>query len=857
MTEEEQQNDRPPTKRRRRIGYACNFCRVKKNRCDGERPACGQCKTRGQECVYGPHRMRISVTQEYVDGLRERNRMLEEQLASNQARISTYPQVPSDPEFRVLSERQVVDNVNGPHRYDNPRSPASGGPDGERGKKAQACLPDNFPQGRQETHTDRQSSVSEVTQQQADQVHQQPPSGTGDGSPGEYFGESSTFDFMARVGSPRHADTVSAAASTNPTSLSTNASVPISSKRKSAMLARHYKGSVESSRGGFQVRAESLAGSSPSTVVFEDLLGVGLNSGSDPFELPQRATADNLVTCYFAYRHPLSPYLHEGSFRRRYERLWLSQDAGGEEATLVWLGLVNVVFAFGCGYGSTRNQPSNSALVPYAAASDRSRFFARAKALVLSGIFQAGKIELVQALLLMGHYLHGSLELNHCWTMVGLAVRTAQELGLHLEPAQFTDDIVEQEVRKRVWWGCFAFDRQISTKLGRPPIINDGIAIRVGLPLAVDDEHLNEASGYTQPSNVPSKLEFLNHIVSQCRLVEKVLDTLYSNNNSSTDKVDTRARIKTELHDMLATSIKLDGELVAWQEGLPPHLRQDSDAPEWHFERQRNVLLMRFLHARLLIHRQALLFYVSRRIHDAFQLDLIRLCIKQCVIAACESITQMKILRQRKSLSSFWHNSHYVFAALGVLLVYQKIDSKSRAEMDILPSLDLDDVIAQGLENLERVGGEMHPLASRYVQSFHQLKSQLQAITSLSANAPLRSVQGNKQVPTRSGSDTPGLRSRSSRLEIANSNGNDENGSSVDAVGIATMDDQNQERAGSGYYNIGDGSQGQTIDDGRVLEYDDDPFAVPGFDNDFEILQSVLLSSGEWPGIMDVDWQQD
>ncbi|ETR96823.1 hypothetical protein M419DRAFT_93216 [Trichoderma reesei RUT C-30] len=63
--QQQQQQQQPPTKRRR-IGYACNLCRTKKNRCDGERPSCGPCKERRQECVYSPQRTKISVTQEYV-----------------------------------------------------------------------------------------------------------------------------------------------------------------------------------------------------------------------------------------------------------------------------------------------------------------------------------------------------------------------------------------------------------------------------------------------------------------------------------------------------------------------------------------------------------------------------------------------------------------------------------------------------------------------------------------------------------------------------------------------------------------------------------------------------------------------
>lgn len=367
------------------------------------------------------------------------------------------------------------------------------------------------------------------------------------GTPTEYFGESSTFDFMAKVGSPDN-DPVRGA-------------------------------SAVSGRQAARDRNTSLAASSTSAPIFEFLGGT---DGSDPFELPSRFVADRLVDAYFKYRHPLNTYLHEETFRHRYRRIWLSQDLGGEEATqqsLAWFGLVNLVFAFG----------SDHAQVTGRSAGDRSRYFKRAKTLIFSGLLQSGSVELVQALLLMGQYLHGSLELNNCWTVVGLAIRTAQGLGLHLDPSSFTSDIIEQEVRKRVWWGCFVLDRVLSMKVGRPTI-HDGPSIEVGMPLAIDDEFLSNEEGRSmQPQGTPSKLEYFNQIIPQCRLMEKILETLYNRTRPG----DSKQKALADTPQFLALSIELDGELVTWQENLPNHLKPGAQASEWHFERQRNVLMMR------------------------------------------------------------------------------------------------------------------------------------------------------------------------------------------------------------------------------------------------------------------------
>ena len=56
------QPEQRPTKRRRTI-YVCDLCRVKKNRCDGERPACGACLKRQVECLYAGQKSHASDTQ--------------------------------------------------------------------------------------------------------------------------------------------------------------------------------------------------------------------------------------------------------------------------------------------------------------------------------------------------------------------------------------------------------------------------------------------------------------------------------------------------------------------------------------------------------------------------------------------------------------------------------------------------------------------------------------------------------------------------------------------------------------------------------------------------------------------------
>jgi hypothetical protein len=97
----------------------------------------------------------------------------------------------------------------------------------------------------------------------------------------------------------------------------------------------------------------------------------------------------------------------------------------------------------------------------------------------------------------------------------------AQGLGLHLDASSFTSEFINQEVRKRVWWGCFVIDRILSMKIGRPHTIHDDVNMKVDLSLAVDDDYLtNDSDTPTrQPVGKPSKIDFLIHVVPLCRLI--------------------------------------------------------------------------------------------------------------------------------------------------------------------------------------------------------------------------------------------------------------------------------------------------------------------------------------------------
>ena len=445
----------------------------------------------------------------------------------------------------------------------------------------------------------------------------------------------------------------------------------------------------------------------------------------DPRLLPERSIADQLVDAYFLYSHPIYPFLHAPSFRVWYAKLWDVKTAHiASSRDNEWRGILNLVFAFGCEYVAPGGGGSSNSRYK------RSHFFARAKSLILKRVFgSVSSLELVQALLLLSHYLQSTLELNNCWAVVGMAIRMGQTIGLHLAPSRFTKSVIEAEMRTRVFWGLFVIDRVLSMKLGRPPSIHDDASIKVGLPLEVNDENITEEG--VRISEMPSLLSFFIQTIAQVRILDKILREFYEYGS---------AKNPSELSQFLANSITLDFELVSWQNNLPYHLQPKSEVSEWQFQRQRNVLLMRFFNARIILHRQAFLLYARSSIDDASQRSLLIAFVTACISSARETVQQVHEHYSRRLLHSWWYNSHYVFTAMGILLCFRSMDEDKRRSV-LGGDKDEEVTLRWGIEFLEEVEQQIHSVAARYVKSLLQLQRELGVTVSRSrGESALRAI---------------------------------------------------------------------------------------------------------------------
>ncbi|KAG2754657.1 hypothetical protein P692DRAFT_20950168 [Suillus brevipes Sb2] len=93
-------------------------------------------------------------------------------------------------------------------------------------------------------------------------------------------------------------------------------------------------------------------------------------------------------------------------------------------------------------------------------------------ALSLRSVFESPTTHTVQALAVMGYcYSNRGKQnaLNSAWSIIALASKLAQSMGLHRDPSRFNMSPRDVQCRRNLFWEIFSADHFHSLALGRPP----------------------------------------------------------------------------------------------------------------------------------------------------------------------------------------------------------------------------------------------------------------------------------------------------------------------------------------------------------------------------------------------------
>ncbi|KJK78876.1 hypothetical protein H634G_05690 [Metarhizium anisopliae BRIP 53293] len=175
----------------------------------------------------------------------------------------------------------------------------------------------------------------------------------------------------------------------------------------------------------------------------------------------------------------------------------------------------------------------------------------------------------LQALILLGHREIAVGQTSKGWLFCGMAFRLAHEMGLHLDPSNWdasTSSVRDREILRRVYWGIFIADKQLSLYFGRPPALypsESDVRNTIRLQYPHDWQNLLETyicRGATVPEyeNGVALVGSFIYQAELCKIIHVMIADLFENRRGDVDPAIAAAK-----------SRKIHVSLTKWLASLP------------------------------------------------------------------------------------------------------------------------------------------------------------------------------------------------------------------------------------------------------------------------------------------------
>ncbi|TAQ91226.1 hypothetical protein B7494_g453 [Chlorociboria aeruginascens] len=229
-------------------------------------------------------------------------------------------------------------------------------------------------------------------------------------------------------------------------------------------------------------------------------------------DLPPKHLADHFLGSYYVSVHIIIPILHWPTFEQEYEAVYKAGSLVGVPP--VWTSLFFAVLAVGVLFSteSSIHRPQ------------KGKEYMEMSKMLTDFWNDEFVIDHARAAILTSIFLNEINLKSAAWIWLASSVRIAQDIGLHCETGPWPT--IEGEMRRRVWWGIYVWDRHLSLELGRPLVIEDADC-DVNLPAAIDDHYIHDA-GMMVPNGVSPLTNFILPIIHVVRAVSQLIKTLKS-----------------------------------------------------------------------------------------------------------------------------------------------------------------------------------------------------------------------------------------------------------------------------------------------------------------------------------------
>lgn len=360
---------------------------------------------------------------------------------------------------------------------------------------------------------------------------------------------------------------------------------------------------------------------------------------------PERELGARLVDLYFEHANPQIPILHRGEFMELFERVYTSGGAQRTSRESYMLNIVFAIGAgIIMGSSDAGESPTSDGATspsrskPMSPPSNKKRRLAgqqhqpeeyHASAITHLENFLGstpaaerpdgfgGGLEELQAVLLLASFALLRPVAPGLWYIVGVAVRLGVDLGLHYEDGVELDgsaseaqavgkaEVKEEDdatagvtagkidakergrrewvrdLRRRLWWCVYSFDRLVSTCVGRPFGITDQV-ITTEFPSALDDRYITKEGFLGPPEHAQgSSYKVVAYHYFRLRLLQSEILQVLQHRQAQQARANGTNQGNQYMHTKLPSPflasfssfrswrVDIDRRLLEWKESAP------------------------------------------------------------------------------------------------------------------------------------------------------------------------------------------------------------------------------------------------------------------------------------------------
>ncbi|KAK1222314.1 Gypsy retrotransposon integrase-like protein 1 [Marasmius sp. AFHP31] len=309
-----------------------------------------------------------------------------------------------------------------------------------------------------------------------------------------------------------------------------------------------------------------------------------------PFVFPEDDLLHDLINIYFIRYSPFFPILHQPTFRRQVaEGLHLRDQSFGATVLAV------------CALASRDSNDSRNLCEDTTSEHSLGWKYFRQIPLMRNSFTEPPTVYDIQICSLCVYFLDTACTPEAAWALVGVGIRSAQEVGLHRKRAG-RKNTIEDELWRRAFWMLVCLDVFMSSSLGRPRAMTPD-DFDCELPSECDDEyweHPDPNQAFVQPEGKPSTVSFF---VTSLRVLEVIgfaQRTLYSDKRKS-PLWSTMGLSEVEWKRKAV--IELDSAMNKFMDEIPDHLRWDPNMSDPVFFQQSAMLYSTCHWVQIQIHR--------------------------------------------------------------------------------------------------------------------------------------------------------------------------------------------------------------------------------------------------------------